>query len=139
VSPPEAEPPTSVRLSYLDSSAFVKLFWREPESEALRVALPGVTVSSDLLVIEALRVARRLDPEAPDRAELELRGVNLIPISQQVRDTAARIGPAGLRSLDAVHLATAHLLGDRIDAVLSYDERLGEAAAALGFTVLAPA
>ncbi|MQA74489.1 MAG: PIN domain-containing protein [Solirubrobacterales bacterium] len=125
---------------YVDASAFVKLLVPEPESTALdRLLGPrSRLVSSDLLEIEVMRVARRLDPGLRARAAGALRSVQLVPIRDIVRRRAASIGPPALRSLDAIHLATADLLRDDLDALVAYDDRLAEAAAALGIRVLSP-
>lgn len=123
--------------TYFDASAFVKLFADEPESPALRGRVSRI-VSSDLLVIEARRAARRLGGRAVALAEAAIPAVRLIPIGVEVRDRAASIGSPSLRSLDAVHLATADLIRDDLDALVTYDDRLGAAAAALGIPVLSP-
>jgi len=49
------------------------------------------------------------------------------------------VGPAGLRSLDAIHLASALTLGDELDAFVTYDARQADAARAAGLTVESPA
>lgn len=122
---------------YVDSSAFVKLFADEPESETLRGGLARMT-SSDLLAIEVLRAARRLGSRAVDLSSAALSGVKLVPIGDAVRDRAGVIGPPGLRSLDSIHLATADLMRADIDAFVTYDRRLGAAVEAIGIPVLAP-
>ncbi len=123
---------------YFDSSAFVKLFVDEPESAAVRAQV-GEIVSSDLIAIEVRRTARRLGGRAPALAEGAMSRVRLIPIGLEIRDQAGSIGPPVMRSLDAIHLATAHLVRESIDAVVTYDRRLTEAAEALGLPVLSPA
>ena len=60
-------------------------------------------------------------------------------VDDAVLDGAAAIDPAELRSLDAVHLATALGIGERLDGVVTYDARLREAADLAGLTVLMPA
>ena len=64
--------------------------------------------------------------------------VDLVRVSDRVLDAASRLPPAGLRSLDAIHLATADELGDSVVRLVSYDERLSAAARAVGWTVVAP-
>lgn len=124
--------------AYVDASAFVKLFVNEPESGALRGAIRGSLASSDLLAIETCRVAMRIGGEAPAMARRALQDVSLVPLDAQVRDRAGFIGPPGLRPLDAIHLATADLIREEIDALVTYDRRLTEAAEALGIPVLSP-
>lgn len=126
---------------YYDSSAFVKFVRSEPESPALRTdteARPA-RVSSALLLVEARRAAARYGSLALSRAQSALRGVNLVPLDDAVLEAAAELEPRELRSLDALHLATALSLGDDLERFYCYDSRLGEAAAALGLDVRAPA
>lgn len=128
-------------LAYLDSSAYVKLFVDEPESEALarELARWSAWTSSALLGLEAVRACRRLDPESATAAERSLDDMSLLPIDGAVLEAARRLAPAELRSLDAIHLATALSIGPDLGAVFSYDERLASAASASGLPVLAPA
>lgn len=125
---------------YADASAVVKLFVPERESEALVNALdPGdELVSSDLLKVEATRAANRLADVIHGRPEPWLRRVTLLRISDEIRDRAAFIGPPQLRSLDAIHLATMEQIRDALDGLLSYDDRLIDAALGLGIPVLSP-
>jgi len=117
-------------LAYLDASAFVKLVVSEPESEALIKALGAWSrrVSSSLLAVEAVRATARVSQQAARRAEDMLAGVTLVPASLDLLRSASRLGPAELRSLDAVHLATALDLGAELGAFFAYDERLLAAA-----------
>jgi uncharacterized protein len=126
-------------LVYLDSSAFVKLVLAEPETPALVAALHGVVrlVASEILEVEALRATRR--GGGPTKAaHAQLAGVRLLPLSGEVRARASELEPPSMRSLDAIHLATALELGSRLDAVFSYDARLSLAAREAGLDVHAP-
>ncbi len=127
-------------LAYLDSSAFVKLVKEEPESGALDTALDDwpCWASSTLLEVEGGRVARRADPLVFDATRVLMGGIQLIEISSPVRRAATELTDAGLRTLDAIHLATALSLGDRLGAFFAYDERLIAAARAHGLTVTVP-
>ncbi|MGH2991335.1 MAG: type II toxin-antitoxin system VapC family toxin [Solirubrobacterales bacterium] len=131
-----------MRTFYIDASAFVKLFYREPESDALRALTSdagGVrAIASDLLAIEARRVARRLGGRSPRDVERELAGVTLVRITEGLRDVAGSVGPPTLRSLDAIHLATAFELRDWLDALLTYDRNLADAGRAVGLEVITP-
>jgi predicted nucleic acid-binding protein len=130
---------------YLDTSALVKLVVDEPESSALRVMLESTPrrVSSELTVVELLRAVRRRDPGG--ELELErlaadvLETVSLYAMTRGLLVEAALLGPVKLRSLDAIHVATALHLRDQLNAVISYDHRLAVAAEAHGLQVLAPA
>jgi uncharacterized protein len=127
--------------AYLDASAFVKLVVREPESDALVRALEDWPrrVSSSLLMVEAARAGARVSEEASRRAEALLTGVTLLPPDLDLLRSAARQGPARLRSLDAIHLATALSLGEELGAFFAYDERLRTAAEAASIRMESPA
>lgn len=118
----------------------MKLIVEEPESGALFDELAGwsALTSSVLLSVEAVRACRRLGGEIADDAQARLTDLALVPIDSQVLTIARRLEPAELRSLDAIHLATALSIGSDLDAVFSYDDRLTAAAAAAGLRVLAP-
>jgi predicted nucleic acid-binding protein len=128
------------RLTYLDSSAIVKLAIREPESSALRRYLnrrqPLVTSA-----LARTEVARALMPsglEAVARGEEVLRRMQLLRINDRVLSEAGRIEPAELRSLDAIHLASARQLGASVGQIVTYDDRMAEAARTLGWSVIGP-
>lgn len=125
---------------YLDSSAFVKTLVPEPESRALRLflRLHGRRVSSALLRAEALRAVRHLGPDAVATARSGLRRVNLIAVTDALLEAAGTLEPRIIRTLDALHLATALSLGDDLEAVVTYDERMTEGARQLGLPVSAP-
>ena len=128
------------RFAYLDASAFVKLVKDEAESAALDAALgawPRLS-SSTLLEVEGLRAARRTDPAVYDNAKTLLGGIELIEIDADIRRAAIALGDPGVRSLDAIHLATALSLGERCGAFFAYDDRLIAAARAHGLTVTVP-
>ncbi len=98
---------------YLDTSAFIKLVRSEAESPALRRELAGrELLSSTLLIVEGRRAARRYGELAIRRSRTALTAITLIPLDQPILDTAAELDPAELRSLDALHLATAVSLGE---------------------------
>ena len=128
------------RVAYLDASAFVKLVKDEPESAALDAALEAWPrkSSSALLEIEGPRAARRTNPLAFDAARALIGGMELIEIDAAIRRAAAALPDPGLRSLDAIHLATALSLGERCGAFFAYDDRLIAAARAHGLTVTVP-
>lgn len=124
---------------YLDTSAAVKLVIAEPQSDALARWLVGRNpVSSDLLRTELLRATRRADPELLIRARRVLRTVELLTVQTALFERAGELAPDVLRSLDAIHLASALDLGDDLDAMVTYDERLAAAARHHGIAVVAP-
>ncbi|MFP5022603.1 type II toxin-antitoxin system VapC family toxin [Pseudonocardia phyllosphaerae] len=125
---------------YVDTSAFLKTAWAENGSAELReyAGHREDLVASRLLELEARRGALRVDPSAVPRIDLLLARYTLIGVSDAVVETASRLPSPYLRSLDAVHLATALLLGDELDALLTYDDRLADAARSHGITVVSP-
>ena len=126
---------------YLDTSALVKLVVAEPETAALRAwwrEQGGTPVASDLVRTELMRAVRRAVPEAAVQAHAVLDALVLLQVSSRVLDVAGRLEPATLRSLDAIHLATALELGDELEGVVTYDDRLAEAAVAYGVSVVMP-
>ena len=128
------------QLVYLDASACVKLVLAEPESRAVNAALEDVErlVASEILEVEVMRATRRGGGDvAVARAQLD--GVRLLPLSAEIRRRASALTPASIRSLDAIHIATALELGERLDGLYTYDERMAVAATEAGLDVLAPA
>lgn len=127
---------------YLDSSAIVKLVLPEVESAALRLELARdrERCSSALARVEVFRAVRGANAsiETLGRAAAVLERIALLPLDDRVLSAAAELDPPGLRSLDAIHLATAlSLFG--VDSFVTYDERLFAAASAAGFRTMAPA
>lgn len=126
---------------YLDTSAFVKLVVEEPRSGALRSYLGrerGRRVSSALLRAEAVRAVRHLGPEALGRTRQALRAIDLVAVADQILDAAGSLEPRIVRTLDAIHLATAASLGDDLDAIVTYDARMIEGARLLGLPAVGP-
>jgi predicted nucleic acid-binding protein len=127
---------------YLDSSAFVKLLVEEQESGALRAFLASSPaerrVSSTLLRTEVLRAVRHLGSGALTAVREGLRRIDLIGIDDRILDAAGILEPRILRTLDAIHLATALTLGNDLAAVVTYDDRMTEAARMLGLSTVRP-
>jgi predicted nucleic acid-binding protein len=126
---------------YLDSSAFVKLLVDEAESTAVRTFLADRSarrVSSALLRTESLRAVRHLGPDALATVREGLRRVDLIGIDDRILDAAGTLEPRVLRTLDAIHLATVLAVGDDLEAIVTYDERMVEAARLLGLSTVSP-
>jgi predicted nucleic acid-binding protein len=126
---------------YLDSSAFIKLVVEEAESAAVRTFLASRDarrVSSALLRTEALRAVRHLGPDALATVREGLRRVDLIGIDDRILDGAGTLEPQVLRTLDAIHLATAMAVGDDLESIVTYDERMVDAARLLGLSTATP-
>jgi len=126
---------------YADTSALVKLVVNEPESAALVRYLGESNLqltSNEISEVELLRAVARVDrdllPEASDLLERMI----LLPLTRAVRARAARIPPVSVRSLDAIHLATAIEIQAHLRHFMSYDNRFLDAARAAGFDVVSP-
>jgi len=130
----------SGRAAYLDTSAFVKLVVREPESEALLLHLRQWSwrTSSALLRAEALRAAGPHGQGAVAAARRLFGGLHLVALDDALLERAGELQPLAMRSLDAVHLATALSLGSDLGVVVTYDARLAECARAQGLDVASP-
>ena len=126
-------------MRYLDSSAIVKLVVREPETARLVEALRAdpVVVSSQVAWTEVVIATRRAG-RSTARAERILDGIALVPIDEAILREAATLGPNDLRTLDAIHLATAISLRPDVRTMITYDIRQSQAASALGLAVLTP-
>ena len=129
-------------LLYLDSSALVKLVLPEAETGALLGALSDwpERISSALAGVEVLRAVRRAGAgeRARERAERVISGIGLVRVDGAVLSGAARLESPELRTLDAIHLATALYAGEDLGAMVCYDSRLAQAASNLGVATMAP-
>lgn len=127
---------------YLDTSAFVKLIRGERETSALQAFLrerPGAPlVSSALLVVETRRAILRQAPDQLARADLLLTRIDQVDITRAVLEAASRLPDPELRSLDAIHLATALQLDQDLEALVTYDSRLAAAAGRQKLPVATP-
>lgn len=126
---------------YLDTSALLKLIKPEPGSDAMAAYLSDRTelVSSTLLAVEARRGILRGVPELLPRLDILLTRVDYVAVSDPVIESASRLPDPHLRSLDAIHLATALLIREDVEVLLTYDERLAAAAKTYGIPTAAPA
>jgi predicted nucleic acid-binding protein len=117
----------------------VKLVVEEPESAALLAALDGngPFVTSVVGEIETVRACRRASVPAAQVEQLR-NALVLIALDHDAQVLASTIAPATLRTLDAIHLATAVSLGEELESMITYDTRLARAAAAAGVQSLAP-
>lgn len=125
---------------YVDTSALMKLVRPEEHSAALRgwlAAHDPTLVTSTIGAVELRRAAARVGASSVPVAEAVIARTRLVQAQPATLDLAARLAPPALRTLDAIHLATAVMIGD-LDAVLCYDRRLGAAFERIGITVEAP-
>ncbi len=127
---------------YLDSSAIVKFAVVEPESVAVAAWRAGlgaddVLLTSELAVAEVLRAVRRVDgDQAVALAHLD--ALDQVVMDRDLLLAAGRLGPGGLRTLDAIHLAAAQAAGVELRGVVTYDDHMAGAANDLGLETLSP-
>ncbi|MBW3546671.1 MAG: type II toxin-antitoxin system VapC family toxin [Actinobacteria bacterium] len=127
---------------YLDSSAIVKFAVEEQETAALQawrrdVSAEDVLMTCELAVAEVLRAVRRVDGDL-DVALAHLDALEQLVIDRDLLLAAGRIEPVAIRTLDAIHLAAAAAAGEDLAGVVTYDERMADAAEAFGLTALTP-
>lgn len=127
---------------YLDSSALMKLVRQEDETAALRewlsVRPEQPVVTSELGRVEVLRAARRVGGQVSTEARAVVGDLDLVPLDRAVQDLACDIANPLVRTLDALHLASAVLLSEELTAFIAYDHRLATAAQAAGLVVATP-
>jgi predicted nucleic acid-binding protein len=130
---------------FLDSAAIVKMIRREAESAALETWLARHAdkelVASALVLTEVPRALRRSDPGRLAAVPTVLARLDRVPVDDTVLATAAAYADPMLRTLDAIHLASAQSLtleGLTVTAFVTYDKRLLTAAADIGLAVAAP-
>ena len=123
--------------AYFDSSAILKLSKQEPESLALIDYLQDSATEVSTSVLGEVEVTRNLRKHRLDD-EHAITGFYLIPVDADVCRRAREVGGPLLRSLDAVHIATALAINDRELQFVTYDERQAEAARAVGLKVIQP-
>jgi len=127
---------------YLDSSALMKLVRREAETDALSEWLDRrgdqPVVTSELGRVEVLRAASRIGGQVLAEGRAVVADLDLVPLDRAVQDVACDIGDPRLRTLDALHLASALLLGEGLTALVVYDRRLAGGARAAGLVVASP-
>jgi predicted nucleic acid-binding protein len=124
---------------YADSSALAKLLLDETESGVLASFLEAdgrTPVSSAVVRVELTRAVRLRNPAAAVELHALLAGLEIVPVSDRVLGVAAQLADAHLRSLDAIHLASAVSVG--ADEMLVYDRSLAEAATAAGIRPVSP-
>ena len=124
----------------LDTSALTKLAVAERESPALiGVLRKEELVACELVRTELRRAVLRIAPDRLGDADAVLSRLRLVRLDAELLDAAGRLGPTELRSLDAIHITSALLLGDELTAFVTYDVRQAGAARTAGLDVRAPA
>jgi uncharacterized protein len=123
--------------AYFDSSALLKLTKEEPESLALIEYLTDTSIEVSTSVLAEVEVTRSLRRHQLDDQHA-ITGFYLIALDDDVRRKAIEVGGSSLRSLDALHIATALVVGDRALQFVTYDDRQAEVARQAGLTVVQP-
>lgn len=125
---------------YVDSSALVKLVLPEAESSSMIefTAKFDTLVTSTIGAIEFRRAVKRHYAQQLWAVERVLAEMTILELSHEVRRTAELLEPTILRTLDAIHLASALLVRDELEAFVGYDERLLEAARLAGIPTVSP-
>jgi predicted nucleic acid-binding protein len=131
---------------YLDSAAVVKLVRQEAQSADLVTWLnaheDAPLVSSALIEVEVPRALRRSAPQALVGVPAAIGRLFRLEIDSTIRATAAAFDDPMLRSLDAIHLATAQVLanesGSALLAFVTYDRRLLDCAKSVGLPTASP-
>jgi predicted nucleic acid-binding protein len=124
---------------YLDTSALVKLVIAETESEELRqfVGHRGM-VSSQVTQTELVRAVNRADPDRVEAAEELLADISFFAVDRLLTIRAGWVRPASVRSLDAIHIASAVAMQGDLETLVTYDKRMIEAAQTAGLPVASP-
>ena len=137
---PSSEPLSPPPAAYLDTSALVKLVLPEAETAALRDELTRWErhVSSALARTELVRACQPAGTAARRLAERVVAELDLLMIDEAILDAAGRLKPLTLRTLDAIHVASAQALGPALGVLLAYDQRLLAGAKAARLPVIVP-
>lgn len=125
---------------YVDASALAKLIVDETEGDDLRAFLAPIHRQATSIVgrVEVERTIARRAPARLAHVASLLDDLVFVGLEPDLAAAAATVGPPALRTLDAIHLASAAALGDDLEAFVTYDRRLAEAARALGMPVASP-
>ncbi len=125
---------------YLDASAIVRIVADEPGRAATVAFLRDheTRVTSVVSTVEVPRAVARKRADAVLAAEAFLTDLVVVGLVSGIVSRAATLTPPALRTLDAIHLATALELGRELDAFVTYDTRLGDAARSMGLPVATP-
>ncbi len=125
---------------YVDNSALVKLVLPEAESSSMIefTAQCDTLVTSAIGAIEFRRAVKRHYAQQLWAVERVLAEMTILELSHEVRRTAELLEPTILRTLDAIHLASALVIREELEAFVAYDERLLEAARLAGIPTVSP-
>lgn len=127
--------------TYADTSALVKLVINEKESESLAEHIRASSLqltSSEIAEVELLRAVARVDRDRIPEAVALLERTVLLPLTSEITSRVASLKPTSMRSLGAIHLATALEIQADLEGLVSYDERMVEASRAAGIETCSP-
>ena len=125
--------------AYVDASGLVKLILVEPETTPLVRYLSRFSLfSNEIAITEVIRAVMRFRESWLDDALAVIDGLLLIPATGALLRSAGTLRPVGLRSLDAIHVASALSLGAELDVLVTYDVRMRGAAEHAGLHVESP-
>ena len=123
---------------YLDSSAIIKIIFKEDESAALAKYITEPAITSSISRVEVLRTVQRIDPSQVQLAQNELAKINIVEPIPSILTIAENFShEVTLRSLDAIHVATLIFLGTATRGLITYDKLMAKNAEQLGLRVLA--
>jgi predicted nucleic acid-binding protein len=127
-------------LIYLDASALITLISGRPYAAALQDFLadrPGLPMGTSTVgFVETVRTLDRIG-DYPTAMQDLVREFTEVLVTEEVRDAAARL-PAGVRTLDALHIASAQVVGTALNSLVTYDKRMLEVARSVGLPASAP-
>lgn len=123
--------------AYFDSSAIYKLSHEERETSALLDYLEQADLEVSTSAVAEIEVLRNLIHRGYE-ADDAMNGFYVVNLDEDIRRMAVDIGSQALRSLDAIHVASALAIGDRHLQFVTYDQRQAEAARQAGLTVVQP-
>lgn len=126
-------------VAYVDASALTKLVLDEPDSLAFRrwYVETDRILCSRIGIVETRRAASR-QPHDARHLEIVLSSVEIIEFDRTIAQAAGNLAPTALKTLDAIHLSSALVLMGSVDAFVTYDHRLADAARAAGLPVVSP-
>jgi uncharacterized protein len=129
---------------YVDSSALLKLYFAEPDSDRAEQLLssdPEWVTARHTQVEVRRNLARALQgPElavARQQFQRDWESTAVVELTREVCETAAELAEVtGARTLDALHLGAARVVGGGALPLVTFDLRQAQAARSLGWLVL---
>jgi predicted nucleic acid-binding protein len=125
---------------YIDSSALISIIFDEPDAKAMKSFVGSTLFTSQITRVEVIRAVYRIAPAREKIARELLETLSMVPLRPAILTQAERLPEKiNIRSLDAIHLATANTLDFlRINGLITYDKQMAKGAKELGFEVFTP-